>query len=97
LQICVTSFVIAAFLEFFEVLAQRFSRYGHCVEVEHVFDFLHNARHTARIINVLRGPPSGGTHIEQVVCAAVQSVKGIRVEFDSKLVSNCRNMQQRIC
>ena len=62
-----------------------------------VFDFLHDARYAACIIEVLRGPLACGTDIQKIMRAAVHAVERIRVERNAELMRDGGQVHQRVC
>ena len=64
--------------------------------MEHGADLLHNPGHTARVVEILGRPLTGGTDIQQIVCAPMEPVKGLRIQRQAKFVGNRRNVQQRV-
>ena len=86
----------AVLLQLLQILAERLSGNGHYVQMQHGLDLLHDTRHTACIIEVLRRPVTGGTNIQQIVRSAVHSVEGIRINFNSEFMRNGRKMHRRV-
>ena len=88
--------VEAVRLQLVQILAQRLAGDGHGVEMEHIPDLLHDGRHTAGIVEELCGPAAGRADVQQVLCAAVETVEGVAVDGDAKFMGDSRQMEQGV-
>ena len=92
-----TFFIESGLFQFLQILSQRPARHCHRIQVKIIANLLLNGRNTACIIKDLRRPPSGRTHVEQIMSAPMQPVKGIARDGDAKFMCYRRDMQQRVC
>ena len=86
----------AVLLQLLQILAQRLSCNGHYIQMQHGLDLFHDTRHAACIIEVLCRPVTGRTNVQQIVCSAVHSVEGVRINFNSEFMRNGRKMHRRV-
>ena len=88
--------IVSGFLQILQILAQRFARDGHHVQMEHIFDLLHHPGNASRVVEILGGPVACGADIEQIMGATVKPVECVRVYLNSELMGNGRNMHHRV-
>ena len=88
--------VEAVRLQLVQILAQRLAGDGHSVEMEHIPDLLHDGRHAAGIVEELCGPAAGRADVQQVLCAAMETVEGVAVDGDAKFMGDSRQMEQGV-
>ena len=65
--------------------------------MQHILDFFHNGRNAACIVEELCRPLSCGTDVQQIMCASVESVKGIAVDLNAEFPCNSREVEQGVC
>ncbi len=88
--------VEAVRLQLVQILAQRLAGDGHGVEMEHIPDLIHDGRHAAGIVEELCGPAAGRADVQQVLCAAMETVEGVAVDGDAKFMGDGRQMEQGV-
>ena len=88
--------VEAVFLQLIQVFAQGLSGDGHYVQVQAVADLLHHCRNSARVVEIGRRPLPGRAYVEQVVGALVDALEGVRVDGDTELVGDGRQVEQGV-
>ena len=92
LQDLIAVLVEAVILQLLQILAQRLACDRQHVEMQHRLDFFHDAGHAACIIEVLGGPVAGRTNVQQIMRAAVHTVKGVCVDLNAELMGNGRQV-----
>ena len=92
----ITFFIESVILQFFQVFSQCLSGNCHDIQVEMLFDLLHDCRYTTCIVEALCRPASCRTYIQKISCISVQLIKCITCDFNAKLMGNCRKMKETV-
>ena len=85
------------FTKFRQIFTQCLSGHRHHIEMQMIFDFFHNRRNAARIIEALCRPSSCRADIEQIPRIAVQTIECVAGDLDAELMRNGRDVQQTVC
>ena len=97
LQPFITFFIETVSLQLFQIFSKSFSCDSHYIQMQMLFDFFHDCRYAACIIEALCRPSSCRTDIQKISGISVKTIKGISCDIYTKLMSNCRNMKHTVC